>query len=201
MKRTHLRGMWKALRENGGHVAYCAGIALALTAIAFAAEGYRNRHGDSEAGPALPALEQPALEAEVEPAEPLRAPEGAELLRAFCAVPEWNAELRQWETHLAVDYRTRDGGVECLCAGTVRAVGKSGAHGGFVEIECGELLMRYASVSPREGLEPGDALEAGDPIGTADASMAGESGLGAHLHLEAERAGAPVDFEALVRGD
>ena len=188
-------------RKRGGQIAYYGGVALALTAIAFAAEQYRAKPDTDIAEPVLPAVEL-AAPAEVEEREDaIHAPEGAELLRAYSAKPEWNDALQLWESHEAVDYRLEGDMVASLSAGVVRTVGKSGVYGGFVEVECGAYLLRYASIAPSAGLAPGNALVMGDPIGRADASMPGEAASGAHLHLELMADGSCEDFAALTDGD
>lgn len=191
--------IWAALRGHGGAIAYYACVALALVAIAAAAERYRGAGKEAREGAALPAVEFSTPEAEEEEAHQ-SVPEGWAVLRNYAETPAWNAALGLWESHPATDYRP-DGEAICLCAGTVRGMGRGGALGGYVEVESGELLIRYVSVSPREGLELGDELEAGDAIGTADASLPGEASLGPHLHLEAWLDGRPVDFAALAAGD
>ena len=195
------RAMFEVLRRRAGQLAYYGGVALALTAIAYAAESYRAAPEADSAMPALPAVEL-ALPAEEEGEdEALHAPENAEPLRAYSSKPEWNAALRLWESHEAVDYRLDGDAVESLSSGLVRTVGRSGVYGGFVEVECGEFLLRYASIAPREGIQPGDKIDIGDSIGTADESMPGETDLGAHLHLELLRDGKCEDFVALTIGD
>lgn len=186
-----------------GQLLYCLCIALVLIFIAFAAERYRS--GERVANGDAPVLavgeiapHEAAPEGDVSAP---RAPEGAELLRGWSEMPVWNAELGSWQSHRAVDYRLKDDTVVCLCAGTVRDVGVSGALGGYVEVACGELLLRYGSVKPAQGLKIGDALQTGDPIGTADASLPGESTLGHHLHLEILRDGEQVDIVSLLGGD
>ena len=57
--------------------------------------------------------------------------------------------------------------------------------------------MRYASITPADGLVVGENLSVGDEIGSADASMPGEAALGAHLHLEYLADGDPIDPESL----
>lgn len=194
-----LRGAWTRLRRfirrHGGRIAYYACVALVLSAIAYAAEQYR-----SEQAPAVDALILPAADVEISApveAEPLLTlPENAQRLRGFAQTPEWNAALKYWEAHMGVDYRLEENAVHSLSAGVVRTVGESGVYGGFVEVECGEYLLRYASVAADGGVRPGTELARGDRIGTADASMPGEAQQGAHLHLELTRMGEAVDFEA-----
>ena len=200
-------GAWEMMRRfaasaraHGREIAYYGGVALALTAIAFAAEQYRGGRGEDPAAPALPVVELSVPAEAEEEEDAFHAPEGAEILRAYAAEPEWNGSLGLWETHAAVDYRLEGDEVVCLGAGVVCTVGRSGVYGGFVEVDCGDVLLRYASIAPRAGLAPGDALEAGDAIGTADASMPGEAGIGAHLHLEAVCGGAYEDFTMRAGG-
>ena len=127
----------KPLRLYGREVAYYGGVALALTAIAFAAEHYRGGQLPAPAAPALPAVElaSPPSEAEFD-SRLFCAPKGAEMIRGYAREPEWCAALRLWETHEAVDYRLDGDSVASLSAGTVRTVGKSGIFGGFLEVEC-----------------------------------------------------------------
>ena len=191
--------LWAAIRERQGQIAYYACVALALIAIAVAAERYRGGE-DRRQDAALPAVEfsTPAPEEEA-PARPF-IPEGWVILRGYSDAPVWNEALGLWESHPATDVRP-DGEALCLCAGTVRGVGESGALGGYVEVESGELILCYASIAPREGLKPGDELDVGDTIGAADASLPGEAVLGPHLHLEARLNGRAVDFETIIAGD
>ena len=180
------------VKRNGGRIAYYALVVVALCAIARAAEIYRADSGKEDA------LVLPAADAmdvlQVEEAAPeVLLPEEWELLRGYSDAPQWRSELGMWETHPAVDYDCA-GGVLCLREGTVRTVGESGVYGGFVEVESDGALMRYASIEPADGLEPGLALDAGDAIGTADASMPGEADAGAHLHLELYLEGEAADF-------
>ena len=182
------------MKRNGGRIAYYALVAVALCAIARAAEIYRADGGNEDALvlPAADAMDVfDASDEEVAPE--ILLPEAWELLRGYSNVPQWCAELGMWETHPAVDYACA-GGVLCLREGTVRTVGTSGVYGGFVEVESDGMLMRYASITPAENMQPGMELELGDAIGTADASMAGEADAGAHLHLELYLDGAAADF-------
>ena len=116
-------------------------------------------------------------------------------------MPTWNAGLGFWESHEAVDYQMKDDAVVSLTSGVVCAVGRNGIWGGFVEVTCGDAVLRYASIAPRSDLSLGDALLPGDVIGQADTSMPGEAELGAHLHLELQRDGVAEDFVSWQNGD
>ena len=179
------------MKRNGGRIAYYGLVVAALCAIARAAEIYRadNAAEDALVLPASDAMD--VLETE-EPAPQVLCPEDWRLLRGFSDAPQWRSELGMWETHPAVDYACES--VLCLQDGIVRTVGESGVYGGFVEVESGGVLMRYASIEPAEGIEPGVALELGDAIGTSDTSMPGEADAGAHLHLELYLGDEVADF-------
>lgn len=193
--RNALHGLIDFLKKNGGRIAYYALVVVALCAIARAAEIYRADIAAEDAL-VLPAVD--VLEVE-EPAPEILLPEEWKLLRGYSDEPQWRSELGMWETHPAVDYACA--GVLCLQDGIVRTVGESGVYGGFVEVESDGALMRYASIEPAEGIEPGAALEMGDLIGTADASMPGEADAGAHLHLELYLDGGAADFAEYTAAD
>ena len=185
--------LWKWTRGHAGRAAYYGAIAIALCAVGWAAEQYRTENPSETDALILPAADvQLALPAK--PEAKIYLPEGAEALRAYAATPEWNGALGLWAAHTGVDYFLPGGAVESLSAGTVRTVGESGIYGGFVEVESGEYLLRYASIAPDAALVPGAEIAAGARIGTADNSMPAEANMGAHLHLELERAGKNVDF-------
>lgn len=184
-------------RAHGGKIAYYACVAVALCAIAYAAEQYRTERDSDMDALILPAVE---MESPADAEPELLMPEHAKRLRAYFVAPEWNAALGMWENHAAVDYRLEGNAVTSLSDGTVRTVGKSGVYGGFIEVETHGLLLRYASVEPEEGMEPGQAVETGDPIAVADDSMPGEAHMGPHLHLELESDGVAGNFEEWARG-
>lgn len=196
--RNALHGLIDFLKKNGGRIAYYALVVVALCAIARAAEIYRADIAAEDALvlPAVDAMD--VLEVE-DPAPEVLLPEDWRLLRGYSDEPQWRSELGMWETHPAVDYACA--GVLCLQNGIVRTVGVSGVYGGFVEVESDGALMRYASIEPAEGIEPGAALEMGDLIGTADASMPGEADAGAHLHLELYLDGGAADFAEYAAAD
>lgn len=196
--RRGTRRMIDFIRKNGGRIAYYALVTVALCAIARAAEIYRadNAAEDALVLPAVDALD--VLEVE-QPAPEVLLPEDWKLLRGFTDSPQWRAELGMWEAHPAVDYACEI--VPCLREGIVRTVGESGVYGGFVEVESDGVLMRYASITPAEGIKPGVALGVGNEIGTADASMPGEADAGAHLHLELYLDGGAADFAEYAAAD
>ena len=193
-----LRRFPPLLKRNAGRIAYYALVVIALCAIARAAESYRSgSDGDALVLPAADAMDVLQVE---EPAPQVLLPEAWKLLRGYSEEPQWRPGLGLWETHPAVDFACT-GGIVCLREGTVRTVGASGVYGGFVEVESDGMLMRYASIEPADGLEPGLVLNVGDAIGKADASMPSEADAGAHLHLELYLDGQTADFVQYAAAD
>ena len=163
--------------------------------LAGAAEVYRSdRH--VEETHILPAVEL-AL-----PEKPFEAPfflQGdMRCIALYSGEPVWNGELGCWQVHTAVDYACPDGTVYALAGGEVLAVGESGVYGGYVEQLCGEILLRYCSIAPHEGVEAGMTLKKGEALGAASDRMPGESHLGQHLHLEVSRDGELINYETLL---
>lgn len=187
----------RIIRRNFGKIAYYTGVLAVLCAVAYAAEIYRSNDPVRDGELILPAVEMETPAQTPEP-NPFLLPEGAVCIRGFSAGPEWNGELTQWESHPAVDYTFENGEVPCLRAGRVVSIGESGIHGGFVELDCGDVLMRYASIEPSEEIEANMELKAGDSIGRVSGSMLSEGMLPDHLHLEIRRDGEAVDLRSLL---
>lgn len=188
----NLKSVMSLLGKHAGQIGYYACVALVLTAVAVAAERYRGG-GDAADALVLPAVEL-ATPAPKEEEAVFQAAEEMTMLRQYSDQPEWNSVHAQWETHVAVDYTCPDGLVSSLSDGVVKTVGKSGVYGGFLEVETGEYLVRYASIAPDEELLPGEAVKKGDRLGMTDDSMPGEAHMGAHLHLELCQNGSCLDF-------
>ena len=188
----------RRIRANAGKILYYACVAIALSAIAYAADQYRR-----EEEPTADALILPAVQTENarEEAFEIVLPENAQRLRGYSGTPEWNATLRLWETHPAVDYLLDGDAVVSLCDATVCTVGRSGVYGGFIEVEAGEMLLRYACVEPEAAIAPGKRVKTGERIATANESMPSEIGMGKHLHLELEQAGAKANVDMWVKGN
>lgn len=194
--RGGLTSLARLTRKHAGKVAYYGGIAVALLAIAAAAERYRGAEEGERL--LLPAADLPvASEQRMEEAK-ATLPEGARILRGYSALPQWNEAFARWEAHTAVDIAFPEDEVYCVLEGEVIAVGRSSAWGGFAEVLCGDRLLRYASIEPEEGLEIGVRIAVGDRIGRADGSMSGEAEMDAHLHLEVWEGENSVDFAALA---
>lgn len=179
------------VKGHAGQIGYYACVALVLAAVAVAAERLRSGKAIEEA--VLPAVEiSLPVQAEEEPQFEL--PEGMTVLREFEDLPDWNRELGHWETHAATDYICPDGKLYSFSDGIIKTIGKSGIYGGFMEVESGEYVLRYASAEFLDGLEPGKKIAKGDLLGAVDDSMPGEAYMNAHLHLELIQNSMYLDF-------
>ena len=184
----------RLIRRHWKSILYYGGVAIVLSAVAYAAEVYRTDEPVEE-------MILPAAEIQLSPQEEVPAlffPEGMEIIRGFSACPEWNSALEQWESHAALDCSFKENEVIALSDGEVLALG-TGIHGNYIEIDGGNLILRYCSVSPVESLKAGDKVKAGERIGIADESMAAEAYLGLHLHLEAIYNGKTADPRSFMR--
>lgn len=180
------------LKSHAGQIGYYACVALVLTAVAVAAERFRNGQEPEEAL-ILPAMEL-TTPAPREPEPLFELADNMCMLRKYDDYPAWNGVLCHWETHAATDYACADGKVHSLSDGIIRTIGQSGVYGGFIEVETGEYIVRYASIEASETMMPGLSVEKGDILGETDSSMPGEAHMDAHLHLELVRHGDCLDF-------
>lgn len=182
----------QAAKRSAGKLIYYASVTAALIFIALAAEKYRSAEEQAADALILPAVETQSTAQAQE--EAFSIPEGMGQIGYYTLKPQWSETLGQWQSHPALDYRCTDDAVYSLSGGTVRTVGCSGVYGGFVEVETGEFLLRYASVQADAALKPDMQIQAGDYIGLADSSMPAEKHMGNHLHLEIYQDGESVDL-------
>lgn len=193
MKRICVK-MTGFLQRYWREIAYYGCVMLVLGVIAWGAENYRAHRVQAVDVPAVVSSEA----VEVREEERFSIPEGMEVSRPFSAQPVWDDVHGCWQAHPAVDFACADGKVQAIGGGKVKTVGESGVYGGFIEIEDGEVLLRYCSVVPDEELQVGAEVERGGFIGTADAGMPGEMHMGAHVHVETMRDGEMADVRALT---
>jgi len=190
---ARLSACLRALKGCAGKIAYYTGVAIVLTAVAYAAECYRKEEAVQTDAFILPAVEEVKKTNETPPL--FQRNEAWNLIRAFNSQTEWNDELLQWQAHAAADYSCRNDIVESISDGKVLFIGRNGQYGNYIEIETEEYLLRYASVLPVEELTEGAKVKAGERIGVADDTMPGETQAGSHVHLEILKSGAYLDPE------
>jgi murein DD-endopeptidase MepM/ murein hydrolase activator NlpD len=123
-------------------------------------------------------------------------PVKGEVLRDFSVETlSLDPTLGDWRTHSGLDIAA-SAGVEVLAmsAGKVEQVFADDLMGTTVVIDHGDgLTTTYSNLAGRPAVQAGDEVETGTIIGTVGSTAIGESGLGAHLHLEASLNEEPVD--------
>ena len=107
----------------------------------------------------------------------------------------WNATLRQWETHMALDFTAASGSrVLAAYEGTVESVADTILDGTVITITHKDGLKTiYKSLDNSVLVEEGQSVTTGQPIGTISASQIVEKKQGAHLHFEVTLDGEEVD--------
>lgn len=190
--RKALTAAYRCIKSNSGNIAYYAMVALVLSAIAWAAQGFRAEDIPAARQTVAVSMDKteniPKTEAVFAVLDPKM------ILRSYSSIPEWDNWMKCWHTHAAVDYACEDGIVKSLSDGMVESVGEDSIAGGYVEISTGTYLLKYASIETDSSLEPGMKIKMGDTIGTAGTGMVSEAHLGKHVHLEVRKDGKLLDY-------
>ncbi len=99
---------------------------------------------------------------------------------------KYNATLKQWEAHKAVDIKGDDNAnVLAVYAGEVVSVENDYLRGTVITIaHTSKLKTVYASLDEDISVKVGDKVKTGDVIGKVSTSAKGEAQDGAHLHFE-----------------
>lgn len=107
----------------------------------------------------------------------------------------YNATLNEYTTHQGIDFIVKEGTEVVACYdGTIESVSYDTLTGTAVVIDHGNgLKTSYMSLSSDVQVNVGDKVKTGQLIGYASSSAGGESGLGAHLHLEAMENGKQIN--------
>ncbi len=124
------------------------------------------------------------------PAEPINftMPVNGEIIQQFSGDElVFNETMGDWRTHNGVDVAAAiDTPVVAIQAGTVSKVSIDDLLGGVVEIQSGEVLIRYCGLNNEISLQKGQELRCGDVIGRVG-EMPSELSLPSHIHIEAMR--------------
>lgn len=104
-----------------------------------------------------------------------------------------------WRVHTGTDFAAEAGEtVLALTDGTVQQVIEDGLYGTCVTLSHdADLTSTYCGITDVRVAE-GQAVAAGEAIGTVAETIDAEAALGPHLHVEAARAGTPVDVLELL---
>ena len=104
-----------------------------------------------------------------------------------------------WRVHTGTDFAAEAGEtVLALTDGTVQQVVEDGLYGTCVTLSHdADLTSTYCGITDVRVTE-GQAVAAGEALGTVAETIDAEAALGPHLHVEAARAGTPVDVLELL---
>lgn len=107
----------------------------------------------------------------------------------------YNATLKRWEAHKAVDLSAVEGAnVMAVADGKVTQVYTNYLEGTVVVIEhANNMKSLYSSLSNNVKVKVGDSVNLGDVIGQVGNTANGEHTDGAHLHFEFYRDNIKVD--------
>ena len=104
-----------------------------------------------------------------------------------------------WRVHTGTDFAAEAGEtVLALTDGTVQEVFEDGLYGTCVTLSHdADLTSTYRGLTDVR-VTAGQAVTAGEALGTVAETIDAEAALGTHLHVEASRAGTPVDVLELL---
>ncbi len=117
-------------------------------------------------------------------------PTNGSISKDFCdTTVVWNATLKQYSTHLGIDFVSDDQNVYSACDGVVKEVGNDPLDGNYVVVTHGEgYETKYMSLES-VNLKVGDSLKQGQLLGKMSTSQGNESLDGNHLHFEMTKNG------------
>lgn len=107
--------------------------------------------------------------------------------------------LGDWRVHTGTDFAAEPGEpVVALTAGTVSNVYDDPLYGTCVSLtHDADLTTAYCGLDAVR-VSSGQVVDAGETLGTCAESIAVESAQGTHVHVEARRAGTPVDITEII---
>ena len=107
----------------------------------------------------------------------------------------YNATLKRWEAHKAIDLSAEAGSnVVAVADGKVTQVYTNYLEGTVIVIEhSNNMKSLYSSLDSAVKVKVGDAVKSGDVIGQVGTTANGEHTDGAHLHFEFYRDGVKVN--------
>ena len=122
--------------------------------------------------------------------------ENGEIIKDYSATSlKYNATLKQWEAHKAVDIKGADDANVLACYdGTVVSVKNSYLTGTVITIKHNNSLQTvYGSLDENVLVNEGDKVVKGQVIGKVSSSAKNESADGNHLHFEVLQDNKKVD--------
>lgn len=108
---------------------------------------------------------------------------------------QYNATLKQWEAHKAIDFSApKDANVMAVYDGVVESVKSSYLMGTTITIRHNDKLSTvYSALDTEPTVKEGDQVKKGQVIGKVASSNQAEAKQGSHLHFEVLENGAKVD--------
>ena len=107
-----------------------------------------------------------------------------------------------WRVHSGTDFAAEAGeNVLALTDGTVQDVFEDGLYGSCVTLSHDADLTSTSRGLTDVRVSAGQAVTAGETLGAVAETIDAEAALGTHLHVEAARAGTPVDVLELLGED
>ena len=115
----------------------------------------------------------------------------------------WNSTLKQYSTHLALDFTSEDKNVFASCDGTVKETGYNALDGYYVILTHKDgYETRYLSLEAESTLKKGATVKQGQLLGKASATQGSESLDGDHVHFEVLKDGVNVNpLEIMVSSE
>lgn len=115
----------------------------------------------------------------------------------------WNQSLKQYETHMALDFTSADLNVFASAEGTVKEIGHNDLDGNYIVLAHEDgYITKYMSLETASTLKVGAKVEQGQLLGKMSTTQGSESMDGAHLHFEVWKDNAQINpLEVLVLGD
>ena len=115
----------------------------------------------------------------------------------------WSPTLKQYSTHLALDFTSEDKNVYASCDGTVQEVGYNSLDGYYVILSHKEgYVTKYLSLDAESTLKQGATVKQGQLLGKMSTTQGSESLDGDHVHFEVLKDGVNVNpLEVMVSSD
>lgn len=115
----------------------------------------------------------------------------------------WSPTLKQYSTHLALDFTSEDKNVYASCDGTVQEVGYNSLDGYYVVLTHKDgYTTKYLSLDAESTLKQGATIKQGQLLGKMSTTQGSESLDGDHVHFEVLKDGVNVNpLEVMVSSD
>lgn len=115
----------------------------------------------------------------------------------------WSPTLKQYSTHLALDFTSEDNNVYASCDGNVKEVGYNALDGYYVVINHKDgYVTKYLSLEAASTLKQGATVKQGQLLGKMSTSQGSESLDGDHVHFEIIKDGVNINpLEIMVSSE